>query len=300
MTLPTGVLPVLQMPYFDDESIDFEALERECDMVLEQGADGVCFALASELLRLDTGEREAVVERIGARVAGRAAFVAGIGAESTAVARRHALHAAGSGATALMATPPLCTRAIPREIERYYDTLADSVDLPLIVQDASAYVGAPIDLDIQIRLARRHGTDRIAFKPEADPVGPVIRVLRDALGSECAIYEGAGGAQLAEHFATGLAGTIPGSEMVPAIVALWRALQDGDTSKVRRLDALVGRIQGVAQGLDGYLALEKHRMVKTGMLPSPRVRGPVGFQWDPETRAAVDAWFDELDREVAA
>ncbi|MFM7322908.1 MAG: dihydrodipicolinate synthase family protein [Armatimonadota bacterium] len=300
MTLPTGVLPVLQMPFHDDETIDFPALLRECDVVCAQGAHGICFALASELFRLDTREREEVVETLGNHLRGRLPFVAGVGSESTANAVRLAQHAASAGANVLMATPPLCTAATEIEIERYYGRIADAVDLPIIVQDASSYAGAPLSVDLQIRIALRHGIDRVGFKPESNPVGPVVRALRESLGAEVAIYEGSGGAELAQHFPLGLAGTIPGSEMVPAIVALWNALRRDDAARADRISIAIRGINSLGSGLDGYLAIEKHRLVRLGMLPTEHVRGPRSFVLDAPTRAEADRWFECLDKEIAA
>ena len=49
-------------------------------------------------------------------------------------------------------------------------------------------------------------------------------------------------------------------------------------------------------GLDGFLAVEKHLLVKQGVFRSERVRGPVAFTLDPETRHEVDRLFHLLER----
>ena len=36
----SGVLPVLQMPYHEDDTIDFDVLAREVDHVIAAGSDG--------------------------------------------------------------------------------------------------------------------------------------------------------------------------------------------------------------------------------------------------------------------
>ena len=47
-------------------------------------------------------------------------------------------------------------------------------------------------------------------------------------------------------------------------------------------------------GLDGFLAIEKHLMVKRGLFPSARRRRPYGWDLDPETAAEVDRLFERL------
>ena len=51
------VLPVVHMPYSNDQQIDHTTLEREIDYLFETGAHGFCLALVSDLLRLTAAER---------------------------------------------------------------------------------------------------------------------------------------------------------------------------------------------------------------------------------------------------
>src|SRR5213082_2577268 len=116
-----GVLPVFQTPYLDDESIDRDTLAREIDWLYDCGADGIVMAMVSEVLRLSTEERRTLAElacRCGlqrggnggdARSAGGRgrAVVISVGAESTVQAEAYARHAQTSGATAVMAIPPV-------------------------------------------------------------------------------------------------------------------------------------------------------------------------------------------------
>ena len=298
-TLPRGVLPVLQMPYHDDESIDFDRLGQLCEFVLGEGGDGVVFALASEMLRLSDTERRDVVGLIGNITRGKTPFVAGVGAESTRTAVSHARHAEESGATAVMATPPLCTSAPESELERYYESLLDSVAIPVVVQDASSYVGSPLPISLQLRLIDRYGPSRVSFKPESAPVGPVVDTLRAAGGPDLAIYEGDGGAQVAANYARGLTGSIPGSEMVRSVVALWSALEAGNTAHADRIAPWIASLVACGVGLDGYLAIEKHLLVRQGVFVNEIVRGPVGFRLDSALRAHVDHLYDNLVRATA-
>ena len=51
------VLPVVHMPYTDDQQIDYSTLEKQIDYLFETGAHGFCLALVSDLLRLTAAER---------------------------------------------------------------------------------------------------------------------------------------------------------------------------------------------------------------------------------------------------
>ena len=45
----TGVLPVLQLPYLADESIDWATLAREIDWAYQNGADGIVSAMGTSM-----------------------------------------------------------------------------------------------------------------------------------------------------------------------------------------------------------------------------------------------------------
>ncbi len=77
-----GVLPVFQTPYHDDESIDYDTLDREIDWLFECAADGVVMAMVSETLRLSTDERRLVAAHVCQLARGSGAVVISVGAES--------------------------------------------------------------------------------------------------------------------------------------------------------------------------------------------------------------------------
>ena len=47
-----GVIPVIQMAYRNDDSIDYDILQKEVDYLIGCGVDGIALALGSELVRL--------------------------------------------------------------------------------------------------------------------------------------------------------------------------------------------------------------------------------------------------------
>ena len=53
-------------------------------------------------------------------------------------------------------------------------------------------------------------------------------------------------------------------------------------------------------GLDGFLAIEKHLLVKRGLFTSPRRRRPYSWDLDGETAAEVDRLFVRLRSAITA
>lgn len=289
-----GVLPVFQTPFKDDESLDLEALAREIDWLFEKGADGIVMAMVSETLRLSSEERDELATAACQLTRGRGPVVISVGAESTKVAERHARHAQACGATAVMAIPPISTGLGDEALLEYYERLIAATPLPLIVQDASGYVGRPMSLSMQAELLLRHGPERVMFKPEAVPIGPRLSALRDATGGQARVFEGSGGITLVDSFRRGVVGTMPAAELVDVFARLWRALDEKDDATIYALSPLVASLVALQSGLDGFLAVEKYLLVKRGVFPNALVRSPRGYTLDEETRLEVDRLFDRL------
>jgi len=294
-----GVLPVFQTPYHDDETIDFATLEREIGWLFDHGADGIVMAMVSETLRLSSEERKALAQAACEISRSRGVVVISVGAESSRVAADYARHAESVGADAVMAIPPIATDADEAELERYYERILQAVSIPLIVQDASGYLGRPMSIALQARLFNEHGP-RVMFKPEAQPIGPRLSELHRATGHRASVFEGSGGMALVDSYARGIAGTMPGADLIDVIVALWRALQAGDAQGAARLSAPLSALIAQLANLDAFLAVEKYLLVKRGVFRNAIVRGPVGYYLDEAMRQTVDRLFDEMQATLSA
>jgi len=288
-----GILPVLHLPFHKNQKIDFETLKSEVDFAYQCGANGVVMAMVTEVLRLQEGERRQVAEKLVEFSDGRGIVVVSVGAESTFVAAELARHAEAAGADALMAIPPIATALGKDQLRRYFHDVFAATNLPLVVQDASSYVGIPMTAAFQAQLFNDLG-ERVYFKPEAAPVGPVISAIHQLTDNKAGVFEGSGGSMLVENYRRGLTGTMPGTDLLDAIVALWHALENNDEDRIYSIAPLVTSILALAVNLDAYLAIEKHLMRRRGIFKNEVVRGPVGFELDPLTRAEVDRLFDRL------
>ncbi len=288
-----GVLPVFQTPFNEDESIDLVTLEREIDWLYDCGADGIVMAMVSEVLRLSTDERELLAEHACRLGSEGGVVIISVGAESTHMAERYARQAESVGADAVMAIPPVSIAAMESEVLRYYERIIEAVEVPVIVQDASGYVGRPMPVELLAKMRAAFG-DRVMFKPEATPIGPRLTALREATDETAAVFEGSGGIALVDSFRRGIVGTMPGADLIEGIVALWKALEARDERRIYRLSLPLSALVATQTGLDGFLAVEKYLLVKQGVFANTVVRGPVGFQLDEETREEIDRLFDQL------
>ena len=292
-SLIRGVLPVFQTPYHDDESIDFETLTHEINWLYDRGADGIVMAMVSEVLRLSTDEREQTAAHVCDVGRHGGAVIISVGAESGHLAERLARQAEDAGATAVMAIPPVSVALGEDELLLYYQRILNAIKIPVFVQDASGYVGRPMSISLQAQLLQLY-PDRVMFKPEATPTGPLLSQLREATGGRARVFEGSGGIGLVDNFRRGVAGTMPGADLIEPLVALWQALEAGNDQRAYEISLPLSSLVALQHNLDAFLAIEKYLLVKQGIFTNTIVRGPVGYRMDQETRAEVDRLFELL------
>jgi len=289
-----GVYPVIQMPLDDNEKIDPVVLAKEIDWLLTSGSVGIVLAMVSEVLRFSHDERRSQWQLTLKLLDGRAPLVASVGAESTAIAVQLAKFAELDGACALMATPPTSFPATEDEIYNYYRSIIDSVKIPVIVQDASNYMGQPLSISLYQKLLNEYGNKRVQFKPEAKPVKDRMQQLQDVANGQALVFEGQSGLDLIDTHPIGLFGTMPGADIIWAIVKLWEVLEAGDHDLARKIHALVAKLVAFQVNLDAYVAVEKYLLVKQGIFTSTRQRGPVIFLLDDKAKAEIDQIFEDL------
>jgi 4-hydroxy-tetrahydrodipicolinate synthase len=293
-----GVYSVVQTPLDENDNIDQAIFKREIDWLIECGVKGLVLAMVSEVMRFSADERRLQWQSALKIINKRVPLIVSVGAESTAIAISLAKSAQADGATALMATPPAIFPATSDEIYTYYSEIIEAVKIPLIVQDASNYMGQPLDLELYGNLIEKYGTERVQFKPEAKPVKERAAALQEIAHGQARIFEGQSGIDLLDTHPLGLVGTMPGGEIPWAIIKLWNALESNDLELAKSIHNLVSRLVAFQQNIDGYVAVEKYLLVKQGIFESVRQRGPVRTILSSEVKIEIDQIFEKLVKMV--
>ena len=293
-----GVFNVVSIPLNDEDQIDQSVLKKEIDWLIKCGCDGLVLAMVSEVLRFSAQERRVMWQKTLEYLQGRKPLVVSVGAESSAIAVELAKQAAFDGAAAVMATPPSAFKPTASEVKKYYQSIIEAVDIPTIVQDASNYLGEPIQLETYVELIDKYGENRVQFKPEAKPVAQRLDQLNKLSSNRAKVFEGQGGVDLLQTHPLGVKGSMPGAEIPWAIIELWRSLEQGNLDKAKQIHQPVARLVALQTSLDAYIAVEKYLLVKQGVFINTNQRGPVGFKLDKQTTESIDAAYEDLTKVV--
>ena len=289
-----GVFNVISTPIDSNDEIDQKTLKKEIDWLIKCGSNGAVLAMVSEVLRFSASERRKQWQLSLEYLSDRIPLVVSVGAESAAIAVGLAKDAQKDGATAVMATPPSAFVASADEVKSYYQRIIEAVDITVIVQDASNYLGAPIELETYVELIDKYGDERVQFKPEAKPVKERLAKLNKISNNRARVFEGQGGIDLLDTHPLGVKGTMPGAEVPWAIVGLWNALEKQDLITAQAIHTPLAKLISYQTTLDAYVAVEKYLLVKQGVFSNTNQRGPVGFKLDEQTKNKIDLAYSEL------
>jgi 4-hydroxy-tetrahydrodipicolinate synthase len=288
------VVPVLSTPLDSDRKLDASTLRREIEWVGEQGVKTVASGMVSEILRMNLSERKVLTEAICTYAQElKMNSIVSCGQETPELTIDLVIHAQDSGADAVMINPPIASKLSDDDIFNYFSAVFEKTVIPIVVQDASGYVGYSINVSVLTRLFKQY-SERIYFKPEAVPIGQRLSDLRDATGGKARIFEGTGGAHLVDSFTRGVVGTMPGADISWALVKLWDSLVAGDWNRVNLINGAVANMVNLMPTLDSYIAIEKHLLQKQNVFKNTYKFEPVSFTFDSETQAEAERIFNYL------
>lgn len=236
MTALSGVFPVLPTPFAPDGAVDPPALGPLVDFVIEAGADGVVYpGMASEVETLSPEERLAMVQALGAALAGRLPFIVGASDADPARAADRAEEGRAVGARAAMIMAPAGHGGDVAKHIVFYSAIAAATRLPVMLQNAPPPMGAGLSPAAVAEIVR--AVPQIRFvKEETLPCGQHVSAILAAVGERLdGVFGGAGARYLMDELARGAAGTMPASELADVHVAIVRAFRAGDPGEARRL-----------------------------------------------------------------
>lgn len=149
-----GVTVALVTPFRNGE-IDFEELKRLVDWHVGEGTDGLSpVGTTGESPTLDHAEHERVIAVVAERAAGRIRVVPGTGSNSTREALRLTRFAKSCGADGALMVGPYYNKPTQEGYYRHFATVAEAVDLPVVLYNIPGRTGSNILPETMARLAR--------------------------------------------------------------------------------------------------------------------------------------------------
>jgi 4-hydroxy-tetrahydrodipicolinate synthase len=268
-----GILPAVCTTFAADGSLDIPAQRDVIRFVLACGVDGiVCFGLAGEVNKLTPDERRELSDTFIEEIGGRLPVLVGVGAEALHTSKALARHAEAAGAAGLVIPPPITSHLDEDGLAPYFRAVADATDLPVVIQDAPAYLGVSLSPTLIRRLSAAQPNVKYV-KVETGPQATARWVAE--LAPAVKVLTGNAGLFLPSDMRAGVAGNVPGTEIADLLVAVYRAQQQGDNDTAQNLfQRLLPYLVFSLQDIDHYNACTKEVLVRRGIIRSGGLRQP--------------------------
>lgn len=151
---------------FNNYSVDYDALQRMVDHVIEGGVDYiVALGSTAETATLSLKERQQVYDFVVERTAGRVPIVVGMGSNNTQELveqlRKFDMH----DAVAILSVVPYYNKPSQEGIYRHYMAVAEASPVPVILYNVPGRTGVNMTSETTLRLA--HSSSNIVAVKEA-------------------------------------------------------------------------------------------------------------------------------------
>ena len=155
MFYPEGVYPAMLMPFDREGLVNESELRRYVDFLIDGGLHGL-FPLSSvgESIHMSLAEKERSMEIVVDQAAGRVPVTPGVGSTTPKDSCILAKKAEKLGCPAVVAAPPYYYNVSDEVMEKYFETISDSVDIGVILYNIPIFT-QPINYDVVKRLSRR-------------------------------------------------------------------------------------------------------------------------------------------------
>ncbi|MBS4210255.1 2,4-dihydroxyhept-2-ene-1,7-dioic acid aldolase [Bacillus sp. FJAT-50079] len=183
-----SICPVIT-PFNEDESIDVDTFKQLIDWQITSGSHGISVTGTSgEPSSLSVEEREQVMEIAMKAVNGRVPFIPGTGSVNYREALRLTKAAQEMGADGAMVIVPYYNRPNQHALYQHFKTIADSVDIPIILYNIPGRTAVNLEVSTIARLVE-DCPNIIGIKESNKDFEHVNRVLL-ACGRDFNLYSG--------------------------------------------------------------------------------------------------------------
>ncbi|HJB71805.1 MAG TPA: 4-hydroxy-tetrahydrodipicolinate synthase [Candidatus Barnesiella merdigallinarum] len=153
----SGMGVALITPFKEDESIDFEALSRLIEHLIQNGTDYlVVLGTTAETPTLTEEEKAAIKSFVVERVKGRIPLVLGLGGNNTRGIVEHLKYDDFTGYDAILSVVPYYNKPSQEGIYQHYSAIAQASRLPVILYNVPGRTGVNMSAETTLRLAKEY------------------------------------------------------------------------------------------------------------------------------------------------
>ncbi len=264
----SGIIPPVSSTFDRDGNIDKTAMKAVADFLIQKGVDGLFYlGTGGEFSQMNAAQRMALAETAVAIVDKRVPVLIGVGSTSTDEAVKLARHAEACGADGIVAINPYYWKVAPRNLDDYYQQIARSVSLPVIIYNFPDLTGQDLTPAIVKRLVLAND-NIVGIKDTIDSVGHLrtmintVKAVRPGFSVFCGYDD-----HLLNTLLLGGDGAITASaNFAPDLsVGIYRAWQQNDLATAATLNKKLLQLPSIYALETPFVSLIKYAMQCVGL-----------------------------------
>ncbi len=228
-----GVLPALITPFTKDNRVDKDGIRQNIEFLVDGGVSGVVpCGTTGEAATLSIKEHEKVIEY--AVEFSSVPVVAGTGSNNTTEALELTKFAQDAGADAALLITPYYNKPNDSGMLKHFMTVADTVDIPIIIYNVPSRTGINLKPELTAKLAKV--SNIVGIKEASGSLDQITRIFELTKGEDFAVLSGDDGLTLPilSIGGTGVISVV--ANVAPKlVVSMVEAFRNGDREKAREL-----------------------------------------------------------------
>lgn len=268
-----GICVITLTPFDNEGNIDEKSLRKLTDFYIDAGVHGLTIlGIMGEAHKLSDYEYFQVLDIVLEQTNNRVPVVVGCTAQGTNVAKDLAKRAEQAGAQGVMIAAP---RNLNNEemLFKHYAQVAESISIPIVVQDEPVTTGVRMSPQFLARLANEIDHVQYVKLEEAPTTVKITKILQET--DKLKIFGGLGGVYFYEELARGAVGIMTGFAFPEALVKTYELFSNNKKEEAREyFYKILPLIRFEAQLGIGGVTIRKETFKLRGIIDSSHVRFP--------------------------
>lgn len=244
MTEIKGIIAAMQTAMHEDGSINEKEIRKQINRQIDAGVDAVfCLGTNGEFYIMNEAEKIHVMEIFVDETAGRVPVYAGTGCISTKDTIALSKKAKEIGIDVLSVITPYFAAINQNELYQHYASLAESVDLPIVLYNIPARTGASLAPATVGRLAEKY-TNILGIKDSSGNFNNILQYIDATKNLKFSVLSGNDALILWTLLAGGTGGITAIANILPKImVNIYQNYLKGDIEAAKAAQASIAPIR---------------------------------------------------------
>jgi len=150
-----GMGVALITPFKEDENVDYDALLRMVDYLVQNNADYLCvLGTTAETPTLSDSEKKKIKDTVVERVNGKVPILLGVGGNNTRAIVESLKNDDYTGVDAILSVVPYYNKPSQEGIYQHYKAISEATELPIVLYNVPGRTGVNMTAATTLRIAR--------------------------------------------------------------------------------------------------------------------------------------------------